>query len=185
MIKAFFFRSLKISFRISSSQSQSQESRASSSIESETSSLILLKRIRRNDVNDQVINLYVAQMITKHTYLQSIDDSSHDQCLSHDQCFMNRQYRRELFNNRDNDENDRFSFYSRFRNKFSIRASKTCFVCDKFVCWSTNHIEKKREKSKKRFINCNSAYKERSEFELRFEQFIVDYKNIDINEFIA
>jgi hypothetical protein len=40
-------------------------------------------------------------------------------------------------------------------------------------------------KSKKRFINRNSAYKERSEFERRFEQFIVDYEDTDINEFIA
>jgi hypothetical protein len=37
----------------------------------------------------------------------------------------------------------------------------------------------------KRFINRNSVYKERSKFERRFEQFIVDYENIDINKFIA
>jgi hypothetical protein len=62
MIEASFSRSSKVSFRVSSSQRQSQESRASSSIESETSSSILLKRIRRNDVNNEVINLYIAQM---------------------------------------------------------------------------------------------------------------------------
>jgi hypothetical protein len=65
MIEAFFFRSSRISSRVSSSQRQlreSQEFRASSSIESETSSSILLKRIRRDDVDDEVINLYIVQM---------------------------------------------------------------------------------------------------------------------------
>ncbi len=60
MIEAFFFRSLKVLFEVSSSQSQ--KSRASSSIESELRSSILLKRIRRNDVDDQVIDLYVVHM---------------------------------------------------------------------------------------------------------------------------
>ncbi len=94
MIEASFFRSLKISFsvsslkwpsnifvtkmiilrnyrfinsnarrlRYSSSQRQSQESRASSSVEPKTSSSILLKKIRRDDVNNEVINLCVVQM---------------------------------------------------------------------------------------------------------------------------
>jgi hypothetical protein len=60
MIEASFFRSSKMSFRVSSSQQHSQESRASSSIESKTSFSILLKRIRRNDVDVKIINLYVA-----------------------------------------------------------------------------------------------------------------------------
>jgi hypothetical protein len=51
--------------------------------------------------------------------------------------------------------------------------------------FNTNHIKEEREKSKKRFINRNSAYKERSKFERRFEQFIVDYEDNDINEFIV
>jgi hypothetical protein len=127
-----------------------------------------------------IVNWKTTNKSTEHTYLQNIDDSSHDQC--HDQCFTNRQYRREFFNN---DDNDRFLFNSRHRDKLSIRASKICFVCDKFACWSTNHIEKEREKSKKRFINRNSTFKARSEFERRFEQFIVDYEDNDIDEFIA
>jgi hypothetical protein len=126
-----------------------------------------------------IVNWKTTNKSTNHTYLQNIDDSSHDQC------FTNRQYRREFFNN-NNRDNDRFSFNFRFRDKFSIRVSKICFVCDKSACWSTNDIEKEREKSKKRFINRNSTYKTRSEFERRFEQFIVDYEdNDDINKFIA
>jgi hypothetical protein len=84
----------------------------------------------------------------------------------------------------DNRDNDRFSLNSSHRDKFSIRAFKICFVCDKFACWSTNHIEKKREKSKKRFINRNSIFKTRSKLKRRFKQFIVDYENNNINEFI-
>jgi hypothetical protein len=78
-----------------------------------------------------------------------------------------------------------FQFNSRHRDKFSTRVFKICFVCDKFACLSTNHIEKKREKSKKRFMNRNSTFKARSKFERRFEQFIVDYEDNDINKFIA
>ncbi len=120
-----------------------------------------------------IVNWETVNKSTKHTYLQND---------VHDHCFTNRQYRRELFNNRDNDQ---FSSNFRSRDRFSIRALKICFVCDKFACWSTNYIEQERVKSKKRFINRNSAYKERSEFERRFEQFIVDYEDTDINEFIA
>jgi hypothetical protein len=66
---------------------------------------------------------------TKYTYLQSIDDLFHNQCYN--QCFTNRQYRREFFNNRDN---DRFSFNFRHRDKSSIRVFKICFVDDKSAC---------------------------------------------------
>jgi hypothetical protein len=123
-----------------------------------------------------IVKWKTANKSTNHTYFQSIDNSSHDHC------FTNRQYRRELFNNRDN---DRFLFNSRSRDKFSICAFKICFVCDKSAYWSTNYIEKEREKSKKRFINRNSTYKTRSKFERRFEQFIIDYENNEINEFIV
>ncbi len=99
-----------------------------------------------------IVNWETVNKSTEHTYLQSTDDA-------HDHCFTNRQYRREFFNNRDN---DRFSSNSRSRDKFSIRAFKICFVCDKFACWSTNHIEQERVKSKKRFINRNSTFKARS-----------------------
>jgi hypothetical protein len=127
-----------------------------------------------------IVNWKTTNKSTKHTYLQSIDDSHHDQC--HDQCFTNRQYRRENFNNRDN---DRFLFNFRFRDKLSICVFKICFVCDKSACWSTNHIEKEREKSKKRFMNRNLTFKTRSKFERRFEQFIVDYEDNDVNEFVV
>jgi hypothetical protein len=126
-----------------------------------------------------IVNWKTTNKSTNHTYFQSIDD------LFHNQCFTNRQYRREFFNN-NNRDNDRFLFNSRSSDKFTIRASKICFVCDKSACWSTNHIEKEREKSKKRFIDRNSVYKTHSEFECRFEHFIVDYEvNNDINEFIV
>ncbi len=62
-----------------------------------------------------IVNWKTINKSTKHTYFQNIDN------LFHDQCFTNRQYRREFFNNRDNDW---FSFNSRFRDKFSICAFK-------------------------------------------------------------
>ncbi len=80
-----------------------------------------------NSLCTSIVNWETANKSTNHTYLQSIDDSSHDQC------FTNRQYRREFFNN-DNHDNDRFSSNSRSRDKFSICAFKICFVCDKSAC---------------------------------------------------
>jgi hypothetical protein len=123
-----------------------------------------------------IINWKAANLnSTKRTYLQNcIDDCEHEHC------FTNRQYRREFNDNRDN---DRIS--SRSNDKFSTRVFKICFVCVKSHCWSTNHIERKRQNSKKRFIDRNSAYKSRSEFQRRFEQYVIDYENNEIDEFIA
>ncbi len=124
-----------------------------------------------------IINWKTANLNSTRAYIQScIDD-----CKDYEHCFTNRQYRRELLDNRDN---DRFSSNFRFRERF-VRASKICFVCDKSQCWSTNHIEKKREDSKKRFLDRNSAYKDRSEFQRRFEQYVIDYEDNEINEFTA
>jgi hypothetical protein len=81
MIEASFFRSSRASFRVSSSQRQSQELRASSSIESETSSSILLKRIRRNDVDDEVINLYIAQIFDMYQNNRIKDHELYDAML--------------------------------------------------------------------------------------------------------
>jgi hypothetical protein len=62
-------------------------------------------------------------------YFQNIDiiDCDH----THDHNFIDTQYHREFesFNNRNN---RKFLTNSRSRDKFSIRALKKCFVCDKF-----------------------------------------------------
>jgi hypothetical protein len=100
----------------------------------------------------------------KNIYLQSIDtninECDHINC-THEHNFIDRQYRREWINYRDN---RKFLTDSRSRDRFSIHSFKICFVCDKSNCWSINHSKKEREDSKKRFANRNSKWKSHSEF---------------------
>jgi hypothetical protein len=121
----------------------------------------------------------------RNTYLQSISvdfsDCDHINC-AHEHNFIDRQYRRESINYRDN---RKFLIDSRFRDKFSIRFFKICFVCNKSNCWSTNHFEKKREDSKKRFANRNSKWKSHSEFQRRLKQFIIEVEDNQEDDFIT
>jgi hypothetical protein len=100
----------------------------------------------------------------KNAYLQDIDtdinECDHTHC-THEHNFIDRQYRRESINYRDN---RKFLTDFRSRDRFSIRSFKICFVCDKSNCWSINHSKKERENSKKRFANRNSKWKLHSEF---------------------
>jgi hypothetical protein len=73
----------------------------------------------------------------------------------------------------------------RSRDKFSIRFSKICFVCDKSNCWSISHSKKERENSKKRFANRNSKWKSHSRFQRRLKQFITEIKDNQRDDFIA
>jgi hypothetical protein len=109
---------------------------------------------------------------SEHTYLQQRINVLNQ---NHDQCFIDKQYRRESFNNRDN-----HSFVSSFcsRDRFSTLVLKKCFVCSKIKCWSTNHIEKKRDDSKKRLAHRNSAYKECSKFERRLNELSLNTKTM-------
>ncbi len=133
-------------------------------------------------INSLYINIINYESINKkkNTYLQSIDDCNHIDCIEHN--FIDKQYRRESINYRDN---RKFLIDSRSRDKFSIRSSKTCFVCDKSNCWSTNHFEKKRENSKKRFANRNSKWKSHSKFQRRLKQFIIEIEDNQRNDFIV
>jgi hypothetical protein len=132
-------------------------------------------------INSLYINIINFESINKktNTYLQSIDiiDCDH----AHDHNFIDKQYHREFDNNRDN---RRFFINSRSRDRFSIRASKKCFVCHKFNCWSTNHTKKKRDDFKKRFANRNLKWKSRQEFERHLKQFITEFEDNQDENFI-
>jgi hypothetical protein len=133
----------------------------------------LIYALYNNIVNYESINE------KNNTYFQNIDiiDCDH----THDQNFIDKQYHREFDNNR----NDRkFFINSRFRDRFSIRASKKCFVCDKFNCWSTNHTKKKRDDFKKRFANRNLKWKSRQRFKRRLKQFIIEFEDNQDEDFI-
>ncbi len=84
-------------------------------------------------INALYFNIVNYESINKknNMYLQSIYiiDCTH----SHDHNFIDKQYHREFesFNNRDN---RKFLTNSRFRDRFSVRVSKKCFVRDKFNC---------------------------------------------------
>jgi hypothetical protein len=101
-------------------------------------------------INSFYINIINFESINKkkNIYLQSIDtdinECDHINC-THEHNFIDRQYRRESINYRDN---RKFLIDSRSRDKFSIRFFKICFVCDKSNCWSINHSKKERENSK-------------------------------------
>jgi hypothetical protein len=134
----------------------------------------LINALYNNIVNYESINK------KNNTYFQSIDIINCDHV--HDHNFIDKQYHREFDNNR---HNRRFFINSRSRDRFSIRVSKKCFVCDKFNCWSTNHTKKKRDDFKKRFANRNLKWKSRQRFEHRLKQFIIKFKNNQDENFIT
>jgi hypothetical protein len=133
----------------------------------------LINVLYNNIVNYESINK------KNNTYFQNIDiiDCDH----AHDHNFIDKQYHREFDNNC---SNRKFSINSRSRDKFSIRVSKKCFVCDKFNCWSTNHTKKKRDDFKKRFANRNLNWKSRQEFKRRLKQFITKFEDNQNENFI-
>jgi hypothetical protein len=135
--------------------------------------LDLINALYSNIVNYESINK------KNNTYFQNIDINNCDHI--HDHNFIDKQYHREFDNNR----NDcKFFINSRSRDRFSIRVSKKCFVCDEFNCWSTNHIKKERDDFKKRFANRNLKWKTRQKFECRLKQFIIEFENNQNENFI-
>jgi hypothetical protein len=144
-------------------------------IELHNSSLNLSNLI--NSFYNSIIN-YESIIKSRHTYFQDIDIDD----WTHDHNFTNRQYRRRSFSNHDN-RKLLIDFCS--RDKFSIRALKKCFVCDKINSWLTNHTEKEIDDSKKRFANRNLKWKSRQEFQRRLKQFITKWKENQEDDFIA
>jgi hypothetical protein len=137
-----------------------------------------------NLINSFYINIVNYESINKknNTYFQIIDIDIID-CI-HDHNFIDKQYHREFesINNRDD---RKFWITSRSRDRFSIRVSNKCFVCDKFNCWSTNHIEKQRDDFKKRFANRNLICQSRQRFKRRLKQFIIEFEDNEDEDFIA
>ncbi len=138
-------------------------------------------------INSLYINIINFESINKkrNIYLQNIDTDINE-CdhinFTHEHNFIDRQYRRESINYRDN---RKFLIDFRSRDRFSIRFSKICFVCDKSNCWLINHSKKEREDSKKRFANCNSKWKSHSKFQRRLKQFISEIEDNQKNDFTA
>jgi hypothetical protein len=138
-------------------------------------------------INSLYINIINFESINKkrNTYLQNINvdinECDHINC-AHEYNFIDRQYRRESINYRDN---RKFLIDFRFRDKFSILSFKICFVCDKSNCWSINHSKKEREDSKKRFANRNSKWKLHLKFQRRLKQFIVEIEDSQRDDFIV
>jgi hypothetical protein len=123
-------------------------------------------------------NYEVVQKLTQfETYLQSNSFNQNQD----DQYFTDRQYRREEYSNRRDESRDEDKSNDKFR---IFWFSKICFVCEKFDCSSSNHSQKKRDDSKKRFSNRHSQYKIRSEYDRRLKQYISDYEDIidDLND---
>ncbi len=106
----------------------------------------------------------VQKSVQSKTYLQQNHQNQDDQY------FIDRQYRRDEFRNEDKDKFRIFWF------------SKICFVCEKFDCWSSNHLQKKRNDSKKRFSNRHSQYKISLKYDRRLKQYIADFEEIIISD---
>ncbi len=131
-----------------------------------------------NSLHISITNYEVVQKSASfETYLQSNSNSFNQN--QDDQYFTDRQYRREEYSNR----RDEFRDEDRSNDKFrTSRFSKICFVCKKFDCWSSNHSQKERDDSKKRFSNRHSQYKIRSEYDRRLKQYIADFEDIIISD---
>ncbi len=98
------------------------------------------------------------------------------QSKSDNQYFTDRQYRRDgpFYDRRGGYR--RGEFRGRSNDKFqSNRRLKRCFVCDKSECCSTNHSEKKRDDSKKRFSNRYPQFRDTN----RLHQYILEYEKND------
>ncbi len=136
-------------------------------------------------INSLYINIINFESINKktNTYFQNIDinECDHINC-THEHNFIDRQYRLESINYRDN---RKFLNNSRSRDKFSIDFFKICFVCDNSNCWSINDSKKEREDLKKRFANRNSKWKSHSKFQRRLKQFIFKIEVNQKDDFIA
>jgi hypothetical protein len=127
--------------------------------------------------HDSMQLIYLQQNdLTQQIYLNDLKQQIHllnqNQSEFENQCFIDRQYRRDesFFNRREDfrNRNDRFQ---------SNRRLKKCFVCEKSDCWLINHSEKKRKNSKKRFSDRHFEYKTRQEFDRRLNKYIVDFEN--------
>jgi hypothetical protein len=114
----------------------------------------------------------------------SIHQQYHQNDETDDHYFIDKQYRREEYDRRDESSSDRrVEFYRDERDKSndrfqSNRRFKKCFVCDKFDCWSINHSDKKQEDSKKRFSNRFSQFRNNN----RMTQYICEYESTDEND---
>jgi hypothetical protein len=97
------------------------------------------------------------------------------QLKSDNQYFIDRQYRRDesFYDRRDDYHRDEDKFRDKSNDKFQNRRFRKCFVCNKFKCWSTNHSEKKRDDSKKRFFDRYSQFKDTN----RLHQYILEYES--------
>ncbi len=127
-----------------------------------------------NSLHISITNYEIVQKSAQsETYLQQNHQNQDDQY------FIDRQYRRDEYSNR----RDGFRDEDRSNDKFrTSRLLKICFVCEKFDCWSSNHSQKERDESKKRFSNRHSQYKIRSEYDRRLKQYIVDFEDIIISD---
>ncbi len=115
--------------------------------------------------------------IAQQQYHQDEDDAD-------DHYFTDRQYRRggSSYDRRGGSSSDRrVEFYrggfrGRSNDRFQPnRRPKKCFVCGKFGCWSTNHSDKEREDSKKRFSDRFSQFRDNN----RLNQYICEYEGTD------
>jgi hypothetical protein len=127
----------------------------------------LINILQFSIVNYEIVRKFFVQ----HQYQQNEDEID-------DQYFTDRQYRRKRSFNRRENFRDR-------DDKFQTRRSKKCFVCEKVDCCSSNHSEKKRKNSKKRFSDRHFEYKIRQEFDRRLNQYIADYESDSEDEYVT
>jgi hypothetical protein len=140
-----------------------------------------------NDLNNASINVpdLINSLHTSITNYEAVQKSTQSNSSIYvqspsnqdDQYFTDRQYRRGGYSNR------RSGFRGGGKGRFRIpRFSKICFVCEKSDCWSSNHSQKKRDDSKKRFSDRHPQYKTRSGYDRRLEQYIADFEGIIISD---
>ncbi len=136
-------------------------------INSSMNTLILMNTLQSSIINYETVRKFFAHQ----QYHQNDEIDDH--------YFIDRQYRREDESSYDRRvEFFREGFRDKSSDKFQNRRFKTCFVCDKFDCWSINHSDKKRKDSKKRFSDRFSQFRNNN----RLTQYICEYESTEKND---
>ena len=76
------------------------------------------------------------------------------------------------------------SSFSRFSSR-PVQYTKKCFVYEKVSCWSTNHTQQERDKSKRKFSDHYPEHKARPSYERDLQRWITKYKGIEDDERVA
>ena len=140
-----------------------------------------------NNLHFSIINYETMHRSFAHeNYAQFYNDEMKKNKTKNKIFFIDCCYQNNRVNFRDR---NRFFMKSRttfFWKSFKIlfQRQKKCFVCEKINCWSTNHIQQKRNDSIKKFENQKSHFRIRPDFNKKMRHWIIECENENSDETI-